>query len=197
MKAKFWAIWGLSLILLAACKNNESGSPEYKDVYSVDITGLNKKRGQVKALIVFKNPHDKVNFKMTRLITDIQVDGEDIGTYVSGRSLGLNALSELKAPLEYAVDNERLKNENGEYASSYTVKLTGEAIFTDQHGQEYNLNFEHKETVNPVIPQKDRRKLKADKKADQQAEKAEREEGVEKRRKAKERKKQEKLLTNE
>ncbi|MCO5230844.1 MAG: hypothetical protein M9958_06775 [Chitinophagales bacterium] len=141
-----------------ACKRSESGEILYKDTYNIQLTGLSKKTGAIKALIGFNNQFEKTDFKLKEIDIDITIDGIDIGTYFSKNTLTIKALSDLKVPIEYELNNEKLQDDKGEYPSAFVVVLNGTAIFVNDQSQEQEVKFKHKESVNYVLSKRDKKK---------------------------------------
>lgn len=146
---------GLSL---TACNQNDSESVSYKNVYSVNLNGINKKNAQLTASIAFGNQFEKTNFKLKEIDVDISIDGIDIGTYFSREPLTLKSKSEIKIPLLYSFESSKIQDDEGSTSSSYIVVLKGKAIFTDEQGNEEQISFTHKETVNTLSNIKQKRK---------------------------------------
>lgn len=143
-----------------SCNRGEDGELSYKSTYNLNIQGLNKKRGEINALIAFENKHASQDYKLKDINLDITVDGIDIGTYYSRQTLHIKAQSELKVPLVYGVDNTKLQNGDGTFSPSFIVQLQGAATFTNAQGEDVEIEFTHKETVHPIVPKKEKRQLK-------------------------------------
>lgn len=150
-------------IAFHSCNNSGAGGIVYKNVYSVNIQGLNKKRAAFNALIAFENQHEKGNYRLKEIDVDIVIDGIDMGTYFSRQPLNIKSLSELKVPIDYAIDPVKIQDVGGGFSSSFVVGLKGNAVFTDEHGVETNVSFTHKETVHPIVPKKEKKSAKKDK----------------------------------
>ncbi len=149
--------------VLLSCNRSGGGDITYKNAYNVSLNGLNKKRGEVSALIAFQNNYESTDFKLKDVNVDILVDGIDVGTYFSTQPVSIKAQSEAKVPLSYSIDNSKLQNEDGSYASSFVVELNGTATFTNSNGVEEAISFKHKETIQPVVPKKQRKNAREEK----------------------------------
>lgn len=165
---KYFLYFLIFSVALYSCNNSGSGGILYKNVYSINIHGLNKKKSAFNALIAFENQHEKGSYKLKEIDVDIVIDGIDMGTYFSRQPLNIKSQSELKVPLEYAIDPSKIENADGGYASSFVVSLKGNAIFTDEHGTETNVSFTHKETVYPVVPKREKKSAKKGKQEDKE-----------------------------
>ncbi len=159
MKNIFY-IFFISLIA-SACSQGDSASIEYKNVYSVSLNGLHKKNTELTSLIAFDNQFEKTNFKLKEIDVDIDIDGIDIGTYFSREPLSLKAKSEIKIPLSYTFQSEKVQEKESS-KSSFIVSLKGTATFTDEQGNEEKVGFNHKETVNSITNFKEKRKNRKD-----------------------------------
>lgn len=143
-----------------ACNRKDSEALVYNNAYSVNLNGLHKKYAQLSALIAFESQYEKTNFKLKEIDADITIDGIDIGTYFSRDPLTLKAKSEIKLPLSYSFESSKIIDENGSSATSYIVVIKGTASFTDEQGNIEKISFNHKETVNTIAKNKERRKDK-------------------------------------
>ncbi|MCZ2394011.1 MAG: hypothetical protein LC105_09160 [Chitinophagales bacterium] len=151
-------IFTLLIFTAISCKNSESGDIIYKDTYNVQLVGLNKKTGAIKIVVGFTNQFEKTDFKLKEMDVDISIGGIDMGTYFSKNTLTIKALSELKVPIEYGINNEKLQDNNGEYSSTFVVQLNGTAIFVNEQGEEQEVKFSHKESVNHFASKKEKRR---------------------------------------
>lgn len=157
-------------LALHSCSDSGAGGIIYKNVYSINIHGLNKKRSVFNALIAFENQHEKGSYKLREIDVDIVIDGIDMGTYFSRQPLNIKSLSELKVPVDYTIDPSKIQDADGGFASSFVVVLKGNAVFTDEHGTETNVSFTHKETVHPIVPKKEKKSSKKGKTEDKDEE---------------------------
>lgn len=147
-----------SIILWTSCKSGKDGDIEYVNAYNLQINGLHKKKASVSSLLAFKNTFAASDYKLKDVNLDILVDGIDVGTYYSKSTLSIKAQSELKVPMEYTFDSDKLAVSEGE--SSFVVELKGDVSFTNAQGEDIVVKISHKETVHPIIPKKERKSNK-------------------------------------
>lgn len=147
----------ISSLNFISCKSGGDADITFKNVYNLQVKGLNKKKGEIHALLAFKNDLANIDFRLKEVNLDILVDGIDVGTYYSKSTYHVKAQSEVKIPVEYYIDNQKLQNSDGEYPSSFVVKLEGYAVFTDAQGNEVKVNVNHQETAHPIINKKEKR----------------------------------------
>lgn len=147
----------MACFVLVACKSGSDGEVSFKSVYNVQLKGLNKKRGELSALVVLDNSFVDKDFKVKEVNLDILIDGIDVGTYYSTKTLQVKAQSELKIPVEYAIDNQKIQNSEGEYSSIFVVKFDGEIVLTDAQGKEQTVDIKHQESVNPIVSKKEKK----------------------------------------
>lgn len=157
---KGWWMIMVAVLAITSCKNQSEGEVTFKSIYNLQLKGLNKKKGDLSALIVLSNSHSGTDYKVKEVNLDISVDGVDVGTYYSRNTLQVKAQSELKVPIEYAVDNQKLQNSKGEYPTVFVVRLTGGIVLTDAQGNEQIVEVAHQESVHPIVSKKERNQNK-------------------------------------
>lgn len=154
----FWILC-IAFFTIVACKSGSDGDISFKSVYNVQLKGLNKKKGEISALLVLNNTFTDKDYKVKEVNLDILIDGIDVGTYYSTKTLQVKAQSELKIPVEYAIDNQKIQNSDGEYASILVVKFDGEIVLTDAQGNEQTVKVKHQESVNPIVSKKEKKSM--------------------------------------
>jgi LEA14-like dessication related protein len=152
----------LSLLILSGCKTPEA-TPEFKSVYEVNLSGLGRKTTKLKALIAFTNPSENKNYTLASLMADIEIDGEDVGTFIYNNSLALKPKSEFKIPLSFGFDTDKILKAGDEPSASYGVRLKGFVLLLDESGEKIKITFDHTETTKPIVLREERKEERIDK----------------------------------
>lgn len=163
MKSLFTLL--LPILILAGCKTPEA-APEFKSVYEINLSGLGRKTTKLKAFIAFTNPSEAKAYTLASLMTDIEIDGEDVGTFIYNSSLTLQTKSEFKVPLSYSFDTEEILKSNEEPSASYSVRLKGFVLLLDEAGEKVKITFDHTETIKPIVLREERKEERMDKRSE-------------------------------
>jgi hypothetical protein len=162
---KFYLSIFTVLLLMSGCQTPEA-QPVFKSVYQLSLGGLTKKTARLNGLIAFENPADKKSYTLSSLMTDIEINGKDAGTYVYNNSLAIKPGSEFKVPLSYGFDTGKILPDGDLPEMSYAIRLKGFIILLDEKGEKQKIAFDHTETVKPVILKQERRENREDKRTE-------------------------------
>lgn len=144
------------LLVLWSCNKKEE-EPQFRTVYQLQLTGTAKKTSKIKGAFAFHNPAEKTSWTFISLISDLSMDGKDIGTYVYTQQVSILPGSEFKVPLQYSVDTEKLPLKEDTEIQSSAIRLKGHVLLVNEQGDKIKVPFDHTETIQ-VDLQRDIRK---------------------------------------
>lgn len=168
---RFGGLLLIGVLLFIGCKSDEKNVIHYKNTYSLQISNLDKKKGKLDALIGFENKAQSTDFKLKDISIDIIIDGIDVGTFYTRSTMDFRAQSQLKTPISFLFDVQKVQRSDGSFPSSFVVQFKGKSTFVDIQGNRSVVRISHKETVKPA---KTREQKREDRKTNRQKRKEER-----------------------
>jgi hypothetical protein len=144
------------LLVLTGCKNKED-EPQFKTVYQLQLSGTARKTAKIKGSFAFQNPAEKDVWTFVSLMSDISMEGKDVGTYVFTDNVPIKSGSEFKVPLLYSMDNDKLPLKEDTSEQSVAIRLKGHVLLVSEKGDKLKVPFDHTETVKASIQRENKK----------------------------------------